>query len=280
MSKKPRYAPVGLRRAGVLLLAVTAFAAIYILRLAVDDPGEPILFLLVAPIGLLAAEFGSVGGLAGAIVASALVVAWELSAGPHLTAFSYGIRWAVFFLAAITVGTLANARRALEEQHMRWFEEVSDLNCVADMEGNFIRLNKAWETKLGYSEEDLLSTPYVAYVHPEDRERTVALAAKLAEGQQGVVNFENRYLAKDGTYRWLRWSSTSDHDRGVIYASARDVTEQKELEDKLRDLARSDSLTGLFNRRHFDEEAQRQLDFVRRYGHRAAMLVFDIDNFK
>lgn len=256
------------------------FVAIFALRLAVTDATEPVLFLLVAPIGLLAAEYGLAGGLWGAAAASLLVVGWELWASPHLTVFGYVIRWGVFFSAAVTVGSLANARRELSSQHTRWFEAVTDLNCVADMEGRFIRINKAWETALGYTESDLLSTPYVAYVHPEDREKTVQLASELADGRVGVINFENRYLAADGSYHWLRWSSTTDNDRGVIYASARDVTEQKELEEKLRDLARTDSLTGLFNRRYFDEEAQRQLDFVRRYGHRAALLVFDIDNFK
>ncbi|MFN2593672.1 MAG: diguanylate cyclase domain-containing protein [Actinomycetota bacterium] len=281
MSETGGFAQVrGLTRAGILILVVICFVAVFALRLVVDNPGQPVLFLLVAPIGLLAAEFGLAGGLVGAAVASASVIVWELLADPNVTPFGYAVRWAVFFSAAVAVGSLANARRELDEEHTRWFEEVSDLNCVADMEGRFVRVNKAFEKTLGYSSKDLLSTPYIAYVHPNDREATSAMAKELAEGRSGVINFENRYLAADGTYRWLRWSSTTDPARRVIYASARDVTEQKELENKLRSLARSDSLTGLFNRRYFDEEAQRQLDFVRRYGHRAALFAFDVDNFK
>ncbi len=66
----------------------------------------------------------------------------------------------------------------------------------------------------------------------------------------------------------------------MVYASARDVTQTKELEAELRDLAQTDPLTGLFNRRAFQTEAQRQLDFLRRYGPGGALFLFDVDEFK
>lgn len=267
-------------RAWIVFLVVVAYAAIFTLRLVVADPAEPILFLLIVPIGLLATEFGLPGGLIGAAIASLLVGVWTIAEAPAITPFGVAIRWAVFFSAAAAVGSLASARRELHEQHTRWFEEVADLNCVANLEGRFVSVNKAFEKTLGYASADLLQTPYVAYVHPADREATVALANEMSQGREGIINFENRYLTSDGSYRWLRWSATTDMSRKLIYASARDVTEQKQLENRLRELARSDSLTGLFNRRYFEEEAQRQLDFVRRYGHRAALFEFDIDRFK
>ena len=81
-----------------------------------------------------------------------------------------------------------------------------------------------------------------------------ALSTRLAHGQKNVGGFDNRYRAADGTYRGVRWSSTTDHARGLVYASARDVTENKKLETELRELALTDPLTGLFNRRAFDED--------------------------
>jgi diguanylate cyclase (GGDEF)-like protein len=66
----------------------------------------------------------------------------------------------------------------------------------------------------------------------------------------------------------------------LVYASARDVTQTKELEAELRDLAQTDPLTGLFNRRAFEVEAQRQIDFLRRFGPGGALFLFDIDDFK
>ena len=141
-------------------------------------------------------------------------------------------------------------------------------------------MNSAFQDLLGYRKEQLLGRPYLSFVHPDDVEETVAMAASLAEGQVNQGGFENRYQAADGSYRWLRWTSTTDHSRGLVYATARDVTETKNLEKRLTNLAHTDSLTGLLNRRHFEDESRRQLEFIARYGPGAALFLFDIDRFK
>ena len=141
-------------------------------------------------------------------------------------------------------------------------------------------MNAAFSELLGYNVRDVVGTPYISYVHPDDVEVTLAVSAQLADGQRNVTGFENRYRSAAGSYRWLRWSTTNDLTRGRVYASARDVTETKELESELRELALRDPLTGLFNRRAFEMEGTRQLDFLRRYGPGGALMVFDIDGFK
>ena len=105
--------------------------------------------------------------------------------------------------------------------------------CIAGFDGFFKRINQAWSKTLGFSEEELLSRPYLDFVHPADRDATTTEAQRTSEGQS-VVSFQNRYLCRDGGYRWLLWRATPDAERGLIYAVARDVTDQKRMEDQLR----------------------------------------------
>ena len=111
----------------------------------------------------------------------------------------------------------------------RFFELSIDLLCVLDFSGYFKRLNPAWERTLGFSREELMSRPFIEFVHPDDRERTL--------GQNGIVrgggqahHFENRYMQKDGAFRWLLWNSTPDAGARVIYGVARDITARKAAE--------------------------------------------------
>ena len=130
------------------------------------------------------------------------------------------------------------ARRARAQDELdRIFHLSSDLIAVADLEGRFKRVNPAFERTLGYSSEELRSRPYVEFVHPDDRSRTLQAAGELAQGRE-LIEFENRYLRKDGAVRWLQWSARSAPSEAVIYAAARDVTERKQLEDQQAALRR------------------------------------------
>jgi PAS domain S-box-containing protein len=110
-----------------------------------------------------------------------------------------------------------------------------DLLCTADLQGHFLQLNPAWERTLGYSIDELTSRPYIDFVHPEDRERTLAEAAHLATGANTVA-FRNRYRHKDGSYRQLTWNCVTLLDQQLIYAVARDVTEHRAAEERFRTL--------------------------------------------
>ncbi|HUP19207.1 MAG TPA: PAS domain S-box protein [Gemmatimonadota bacterium] len=119
----------------------------------------------------------------------------------------------------------------------RFFSASIDLFCFLDFNGYFRRLNPAWETTLGFTLEELMSRPFIEFVHPDDRERTLTQNARVRTGDQ-AMGFENRYLCKDGSYRWLHWNAAS-RIAGVIYSVARDVTEQKRAEEERALLTRT-----------------------------------------
>ncbi len=82
---------------------------------------------------------------------------------------------------------------------------------------------------------------------------TVGESARLAAEGSETVGLVNRYRAKDGSYRWIEWASAVAPDEQLIYASARGITDRKQLEEELLRLAQHDSLTGLYNRRRFEQ---------------------------
>lgn len=113
----------------------------------------------------------------------------------------------------------------------RFFDLSIDLLCVLDFKGYFRRVSPSWERALGFSREELTSRPFIEFVHPDDRERTLQQNAGVRGGDQALL-FENRYVCSDGSYRWLRWNAAPDPAHGVIYGLARDVTEAKRAEDE------------------------------------------------
>lgn len=134
------------------------------------------------------------------------------------------------------IGMFIDRRRAQEELD-RFFALSLEMLCVAGFDGYFKRLNPAWHRVLGYTDEELLARPYMEFVHPDDRDATVREARKASEGGS-VIYFENRYMHKDGTHRWLLWGAAPDPGQNVVYAVARDITERKAAEETLAQYAR------------------------------------------
>jgi PAS domain S-box-containing protein len=267
------------RRRIALLIAAALFAAILALRFLGGTAGDAVSFLYVVPIVVVAISFGTRGGLVAAAVAFVLASFWVPAAGVGVGPLGYGVRAAVFLLVGGLVGRFTSDLRTLEAESARHFELSLDMICTADFDGYFTRVNPAFEGVLGYSEADLLGRPFLDFVHPDDRERTEEEAASLSEGTR-TVQFQNRYLDKAGEVHWLEWTSQPLPDEEVIYAVARDITDRKALERELQRLSQHDSLTGLFNRRRFEEELRHQLAYTRRYGSGGALLVLDVDRFK
>ncbi len=131
------------------------------------------------------------------------------------------------------IGQFVERKRA-ENELEALFRMSRDLLCIAGFDGYFRRLNPAWEETLGYSIEELMSRPYVDFVHPDDRSATSSEAQAVSSTGQGTLMFENRYRRRDGSYRWLSWNSTPILEQGLIYCVARDVTEQKAAAEELR----------------------------------------------
>jgi PAS domain S-box-containing protein len=127
--------------------------------------------------------------------------------------------------------------RAVQEAEDRFFENSIDMLCFLGFNGHFKRLNPAWERTLGFTREELMSRPFIEFVHPDDRERTLKQNAEVRGGGQALA-FENRYLCKDGSYRWFRWNAASDSPRQVIYSVARDITASKKAEEEREQLVR------------------------------------------
>lgn len=119
-----------------------------------------------------------------------------------------------------------------------FFDLSPSLMCVANFEGRFIDVNDSWVRTLGWSKEELCSMPYVRFVHPEDRPVTDEKSGDLLGGKT-VVKFQNRYIAKDGSYRHLSWSANVSHEQKLIFAIAEDVTDQKIQEHQLNSLVAS-----------------------------------------
>jgi PAS domain S-box-containing protein len=117
---------------------------------------------------------------------------------------------------------------ALED---RFFDLSIDMLCFLDFSGYFKRLNPAWERTLGFTREELMSRPFIEFVHPDDRERTLNQNREVRGGGR-ALGFENRYLCKDGSYKWFLWNAAPDPAERVIYSVARDVTARKQAESE------------------------------------------------
>jgi PAS domain S-box-containing protein len=126
-------------------------------------------------------------------------------------------------------------RLQAEEQAQRFFQVSVDLMCIANTKGYFLHLNPAWEEVTGFTDLELRSKPYLDFVHPDDRQRTIEAAGQLAGGQT-VALFENRYRCKNGSYRWLLWNTAVSGDRQLFFCIARDVTGQKLAADAIEEL--------------------------------------------
>jgi len=100
------------------------------------------------------------------------------------------------------------------------FELSQDMMCVAAADGRFIKVNAMWSACLGYSHAELTSGPWLDFVHPDDKAKTVAAAQQM--GVERLIAFENRYRHKDGSYRRISWRA-SPWSGGRAFAIARDL---------------------------------------------------------
>ncbi len=151
-------------------------------------------------------------------------------------------RLADYLAVALSRLQVEEAHRRGEEALRRKQEEIDQffridsLLCVADSAGYFRTLSGGWEKLLGYSVEELTSRPYMEFVHPEDRIQTAGAASDLVDQKQ-VVDFVNRYIAKDGSIRWLSWWTIPAGD--LVYGTVRDITERKQAEEELNRVNRT-----------------------------------------
>jgi len=172
------------------------------------------------------------------------------------------------------------AALASRERTQSFFDLSLDMLCTIDRNDRLAELNPSWTRVLGFSHDELRARPAIEFVHPDDRQRTIELSERALEaGDEGTI-LENRWMTRDGDWRWLSWSLRTGREDVQLYGRATDVTARKAGEQELDYLARHDQLTGLANRRKFEEALNAHLAKTRRYGWRGALLAIDLDGLK
>ena len=131
------------------------------------------------------------------------------------------------------ISTDITERKKQEESAIaadKFFKMSLDMMIIAS--DKFIKINPSVTKTLGYSEQELFGKPFLDFVYPEDVEKTLKEVAKLNTGAL-TINFENRYMCKDGSLKWILWSTSPDTATGLLYAVARDITQMKNDTEKL-----------------------------------------------
>ncbi|MCE9527601.1 MAG: response regulator [Planctomycetales bacterium] len=138
--------------------------------------------------------------------------------------------------------TEVHERQRVESERDQFFEASVDMLCIASSDGRFLRVNPAFEKTLGFSSQEILSTPLIEFIHLEDRDSTRAEISALKSGKD-TIQFENRYLCRDGTFRWILWSCPAIRPEDeVMYAVGKDITERKQAEAALQESERRNRL--------------------------------------
>ncbi len=124
-------------------------------------------------------------------------------------------------------------RKKTEKSLNHIFNLSLDMICIAGFDYYFKSLNPSFEKILGYTQDELFSKPFIEFVHPGDRDATIAEMQKLSSGIS-TIHFENRYHCKDGSYKWLLWTAKPVIEEKLIYAVAHDITKRKKVEEALK----------------------------------------------
>jgi PAS domain S-box-containing protein len=123
----------------------------------------------------------------------------------------------------------ANKQR---EQFLNFFELSSNIMVIADRSGAFIEINPATKKLLGYSTEEITAKPFIEFVHADDQQDTLDEVERQIKRGSSTV-FENRYLCKNNEYVLLAWNASYSEEEGFIYATARDITNERRIETEL-----------------------------------------------
>ncbi len=170
-------------------------------------------------------------------------------------------------VAAEVTAYLLHVLRRPEREMARFFELSLDLFCLAGLDGFFKQINQNFTRVLGYSTEELLAKPFIDLVHPDDHEQTQLQVVNLSQGLP-VVRFENRFRARSGNYKWFEWTAKSVPEEGIIFATARDITERKHLEQRLEAIVESSPVAMIMTDRagrivQLNKEAEKLFGFQR-----------------
>jgi len=161
---------------------------------------------------------------------------------------------------------------------------IALIDARGDARGRFTEVNRALCDITGYSEERLLGMRSSSISHPDDVEPEETLFTQLIAGETQSYSIEKRLIRPDGEPIWASVNAALVRGAGgePLYSvvQVQDVSERKRFEGQLQYLADHDPLTGLYNRRRFEQELARQVSYNARYGSTGAVIVVDLDHFK
>jgi PAS domain S-box-containing protein len=229
------------RRVSVLVAAALLFAGVSMIGIVDPSVDDLVSVLYALPVALIAVELGLAWGITAAVLALGLFGFWN--ATDHTfngNLVDYASLGATFLVLGGAVGALADHLRRISAESDRFWGLSTELLCAVGFDGYFKRLSGAWEQTLGWTPQELCSKPFIEFIHPDDREVTRSEEGALRNADHVTHNLENRYLCKDGSYRSLLWGARSIPAEQLTYASARDLTERKLVEQKA-EAARSEA---------------------------------------
>jgi diguanylate cyclase (GGDEF)-like protein/PAS domain S-box-containing protein len=176
------------------------------------------------------------------------------------------------------------ALKRATQQFRSAFDNAPIGMALVGLEGQWLDVNQALCDLVGYSEEQLLRLTFQDITHPDDLDADLALVDDVLAGRRSTYQMSKRYIHADGRVIWalLSVSLATDEDGRPLHfiSQIQDFTERRELEEKLRHQAEHDPLTGLANRRRFEQELERQIERCSRHAEPAALAVMDLDRFK
>ena len=185
---------------------------------------------------------------------------------------------------------LSEQREADQERHeLRRdfeiaFEEAPNAVAIVDLEGRFERVNPKLCDLLGYTVEEMGSITFQEITHPDDLEADLGYVEALLAAEIPSYQMEKRYYTKWGHQIWVQLSVSlvrdGDGEPRHFISHIEDISQRKRMEQNLRELADRDSITGLMNRRRFEEELDRQAQRCSRYGEQVSLIMIDLDGFK
>ncbi|MDB5340896.1 MAG: domain S-box-containing protein/diguanylate cyclase protein [Planctomycetaceae bacterium] len=278
----------------------------------VYGPGQHPLAFLVFPILIWIALRFDIRMICIANVGRCIVGIWntEQGTGPFATAGTVAdqvlqlqvflcLTSGSFLVLAVVVMERHRAARVLQESEARYrdlLENIDDLVHSVNSEGNILYTNRAWRETLGYSQDDLQSLSIFTVIHPGDHVKYRQKLQRLMKGENLGQN-ELRFITSAGRTLVVEGSSSCRFVDGQPTATRsifRDITDRREhesqldtyrqrLEDanrQLKLLATTDALTGLQNRRAFQERLVEEVERAQRYGHPVSLLLLDVDHFK
>ncbi len=292
--------------------ALLALACLVTTSQLIYGPGQHPLAFLVFPILMWIALRFDIRMICVANVGRSIVGIWntEQGTGPfattgtiadqilHLQVF-LSLTSGSFLVLAVVVLERYRAARVLQESEARYrdlLENIDDLVYSVNNEGMILYTNRAWRETLGYSQDELNSLNILKVIHPGDHVKYRQKLHRLMQGEN-LSQIEMRFMTSAGDTLILEGNSNCRFVDGQPTATRsifRDITDRREHESQLDSyrqrleeanrqlklLATTDALTGLQNRRAFQERLVEEVERAQRYGQPVSLLLLDVDHFK